>query len=208
LLRKGYDGYLLYFIFLDIDDLKIKSLSAVLLRKLIKINDHEVVNANYEQMSKEYRDNLKNNMLKALVNEKDKSVKMKICDVIVMVAQNTYECKEKEKWDELLNYISNTLITPLNETNIIEAESALNLIKGIFSHTHLEILKGISVLIPVFRNFFKTNLLSLKTRTVETICEIMCIVDKSHTKMLKEFVNSILETTFQCLQNGKEEVNV
>jgi hypothetical protein len=157
-------------------------------------------------MNEEYRQTLKNNMLKSLINEKDKSVKMKICDVITQVAHNVYETKEK--WDDLLNYISNTLVTPLTETNIDEAESALFLIKSIFAYTHLEILKGINILIPVFRNYFKTSIMSLKTRTVETICEIICIVDKKNTKLLKEFVFNILDTTYQCLQNPKEEQNV
>ena len=181
-------------------------LSAVLLRKLILIKDDEIVNKNWEKMGKEIKESLRVNMLKSLIMEKDKSVKMKICDVITQVAHNTYE--DKDKWDDLLNYISNTLITPLTDSNILEAETALFMIKSIFAYVHLEILKGIHVLIPVFRTFFKTNLLSLKTKTVETICEIVCIVDKKHTKMLKEFVHNMLDTTYQCLQDPKEETNV
>jgi len=157
-------------------------------------------------MNQEYRLTFKVNMLKAFIAEKDKSVKMKICDVVTQVAHNVYE--SRETWDELLAYISNTLTTTLTETNLIEVESALFLIKSIFAYTHTDILKGIHVLIPVFRTYFTTDILSLKTKTIETICEISSIADKKHTKLLKEFVFSILDTTYKCLQNPKEEQNV
>lgn len=195
-----------YFLNIEITDLKIKSLAAVLLRKLILISEGEITNKNWVELNDDYKETLKVSMLKALVTEKDRSMKMKIGDVVVQVASNVYE--HKQKWEDLLTYISNTLITPLNENNMIEAETALFLIKNIFAYTHLDILKGIGVLIPVFRTYFKTNNLSLRTRTVETICEIICIVDKKHTKLLKEFVFNILDTTYQCLQNPKEENNV
>ncbi len=187
--------------------MKIKSLAAVLLRKLILIKEEdEVVNKNWENMTPEYRQSLKNNMLKALFVEKEKSIKMKICDVITQVAHNVYELKGE--WNELLAYISNTLTATLNDNNVIEAETALFLIKNIFAYNHQEFLKGINVLIPVFRNYFKTNNFSLKTRTIETISEIICIVDKKNTKILKEFVFNMLDTTYQCLKNTKEEENV
>ena len=157
-------------------------------------------------MNAEYRHSLRNNMLKALVSEKDKSVKLKICDVITQVAHNIYETKEK--WEELLTYISTTLTTPLTQENVVEAESALFIIKNIFAYDHIEILKGVNVLINVFSSYFKTNNLDLKTRTVETVAEILCIVDKKNTKLLKDFIFSMLETTYACLQNPKEETNV
>lgn len=177
-----------------------------MLRKLILIKETEIINKNWQGMNSDYRNELKINMLKALIAEKEKTVKMKICDIITQVAHNVYE--SKEKWDELLHYLSHTLLTPLNEDNILEAESALFLIKSIFAYTHLEILMGINSLIPVFQSFFKTNIMSLRTRAVETICEIICIVDKKHTKLLKDFVFNVLDTTYQCLQNPKEEQNV
>jgi hypothetical protein len=69
-------------------------------------------------------------------------------------------------------------------------------------------MKNINVLLASFKNYFKTNNMNLRAKTALTISEMISICDKKETKLFREFIIMILETTMKCIGDVKEESNV
>ena len=185
----------------EANDLKIRSLSAVLLRKLTELH-----NNNWKILPENIKSNIKNELLSVLINEKEKYVKFKICDAIAKIAENIYE--NEETWNELLEYIFSVLAKNYEECDMIQIESALQLLTSMFGYICEDVMKGINVLSTTFKNYFKTNNMSLRTKTAETISEMISICDKKEIKLFREFIILILETTMKCIDDVKDEANV
>jgi hypothetical protein len=164
------------------------------------------MNPHWEKMSPEQKGQIKGLLLEVLVCEKDNALRSKIVDAVNQIAENVFE--NEEKWDELILLTLNLLSVELNDENVNTIECGLNLLAGSFSFVYDEYLPKLEGLVTLFRNFYKTTSLSLKTRTTRTISEMIAYCDKKETKMLTEFVFSIMETTLQCLNAPKSENNV
>jgi Txe/YoeB family toxin of Txe-Axe toxin-antitoxin module len=176
------------------------------MRKLLEIKDHELINPHWEKMSPEQRQQIKTLLLELLVNEKNSALRNKIVDVINMVSENAFE--NEEKWEELILLTLNFISLELNDDNVSTIECGLSLLAGTFSFVYDEYLPKLEALVGLFRNFYKTNSLSLKTRTTRTISEMIAYCDKKETKLLAEFMFSVMETTLQCVSDTKQESNV
>jgi hypothetical protein len=157
-------------------------------------------------MSLEQREQIKALLLEVLVNEKNNTLRSKIVDSINQVAENAFE--NEEKWEELILLTYNLLSVELNEENVPTIECGLNLLAGTFSFVYDEYLPKLEGLVGLFRNFYKTTSLSLKTRTTRTISEMIAYCDKKETKLLSEFIFNIMETTLSCINDSKNESNV
>ena len=186
----------------DVNDINIKSLAAVLLRKLLDLEG----NVWKDKLNDQMRETLKADLLSVMINEKEKYVKFKICDAVSRLAENIYE--NEQKWNELLNYIYTVINSPYNDADLLNIEVALQLLTTMFGYVCDEVMKGIPALLGSFKNYFKTTNTDLRAKTVQTLSEIISICDKKDVKIFKDFVIYILETTMLCIDNIKEENNV
>jgi hypothetical protein len=172
-----------------------------LLRKLT-----EAPTENWKTLQSEMKVTLKNELLSVLINEKEKYVKFKICDAITQIAENVYE--NDENWNELLNYMYSVFTRKYEESEMIQIESSLQLLTSMFGYVCDEVMKGIDVLLGTFKNYFNTNNMTLRARTAQSISEMISICDKKESKLFREFIILILDTTMKCTDDVKEEANV
>jgi hypothetical protein len=122
------------------------------------------------------------------------------------LAENIYE--NEQTWNELLNYIYTILNNPYNEADELNIEVALQLLTAMFGYVCDEVMKGIPALLGSFKGYFKTSNLDLRSKTIQTLSEIISICDKKDVKIFKDFTFYILETTMLCVDNIKNENNV
>lgn len=124
---------------------------------------------------------------------------MKYCNLIHIIFDNSYETSEP--FEGVLDYVYKSLPLEINETNLLEIETALELLSSNFTYLDSEFMKIIDDFLGNFRNFFKTSIISLKTKTVRTISEIINYCDTDKLNIFNEFILNILETTLRALEN-------
>jgi hypothetical protein len=180
--------------------------AAVVIRKLLQIKESEISSQAWKDCDAKTKEVVKQNVLKAMIEINDKSLKYKICDTLITICENVYE--NEETWLDLLNYIYTALNTNMSEENLLTIETGLYLLSNIFGFVYDELSKAVPLYITAFQNYFRSNSVSLKTRTVQAISEIMCVVHKRDVKKFKDFVINILQTTLACFEDTKEENNV
>lgn len=184
----------------------VKTLSSVLLRKLITIKEEEDISPVWESLDNNYKESVKQDLINAVLKEKNKDMKIKICDTMVSVAENVFE--NKESWPVFFNFIKEGLTLDTNNTdNVSNIETVLFVLSQIFGYIY-DYFKDIDSFIVTFKNFFNTNISDLKTRTSQVIGEILTVVNKKESKKFKDFIPLILEHTYKCLIDSKQEGNV
>ena len=82
------------------------------------------------------------------------------------------------------------------------------LLSQIFGYIYSDIENKLDDFISYFKTFFGTNSYDLKTRTSQVIGEILTVVNKKESKKFKEFIPLVLEHTYKCLIDVKQENNV
>lgn len=184
----------------------VKILASVLLRKVLHVPESDDVSQVWSNMSEEYKTSLKENILKSIINEADKSLKLKICDTMATIVENVFS--SKESWPGVLDFIYQGISLPLEPNNISNIETVLFLLSLIFGIVYEEMISKLDAFIVTFESFFKYDSADLKTRTSQVIGEILSIVKKKDSKKFKIFIPSILEHTYKCLTDGKQEHNV
>jgi hypothetical protein len=135
----------------------------------------------------------------------DRSLKMKYAEITITIVENAYE--NEENFEDLLKYIVTGLNTTLSPESILHIETSVYILSKIFGFVYDELTKGIDVYVAAFSSYFASDNLSLKTKTVQAIAEILCIVRKKDSKKFKDFIFYILETTFKCFEKGISEEN-
>ena len=185
---------------LNSTDLSVKIYCAIIIRKIFLVND-DSKNDIIKTINPENKNILKNNLFNALVNNlQNKNLNKKISDAII----NVFTCisENDENWDELLKYIISNFNLELNENNLNAIELSLYLLSNVYGVAYDQLKEGI----PIFLNCFKSNILSLKAKTVECINELLCSTSsKKESKKFREFIFYILETTLQCLNEHSTE---
>jgi hypothetical protein len=175
-----------------------KTVAAVLARKLMVITDDELINEHWTKIEKEHKEAIKVSLLNSLINEKDTGIKLKICDLINVVAMNIFE--SDEKWNELISAVMQILSMGLS-ADICQSECALIILAGTYGYVYEEMMSHIESLLACFRTFLSSSELILRTRTCRSIAEIVTFLDKKHIKYFHEFVFPLLETTLKCLES-------
>ena len=173
--------------------------SAVIARKLIQVPENESYNESWKSAPDNIKEQIKSNLMNALIYCKDKSLKKKIGNIV----SNLYESVSynKEKWDTVLKYIADGFKLPLNQENVINIESAVYLLSKIFPYATDELTPGIDTFIQSFKNYFKEGTLEIQTYSVEAICEILGgHLSKQNTKKFKDLIFNILQTVLKCLE--------
>lgn len=185
----------------------VKTLACVLLRKILHIKEEDAVNPIWTGLESSAKEEIKSNLLKAIIQEQNKTMKIKLCDTMATVAENVFE--SKEPWVDFFNFIYQGIsLSPEAAENIPNIETVLFLLSQIFGYVYDELVPKLDSFITTFNLFFKTESFELKTRTSQVIGEILTIVGKKDSKKFKTFIPLILEHTMKCLMNPKEEQNV
>ena len=191
-------------ILLNSTDLSVKLYCAIIIRKIFLVND-DSKNDIIKSFNLDNKNVLKNNLFNALVNNvQDKNLNKKIANAIV----NVFTCllENDEKWDELLKYIIGNFNLELSENNLNIIELSLYLLSNVYGVANDQLKEGIPVFLNCFSIYFKSNILSLKAKTVECINELLCSTSsKKESKKFREFIYYILETTLQCLKEHSSE---
>lgn len=153
-----------------------------------------------------------------LLNEKDKKMKMQYCNIVSQIFINVSEMNEEftdqNKLDELedfshvFEYITKFMLGEINEENLLNIECSLKLLGQNFPDLGDEYELKKNSFLESFRNFFKTNSNSLKSKTARCISEIISYEKFEVAKGFGEFLLPILETTLRCFESSKEEENV
>ena len=191
-------------ILLTSTDLSVCTYCAILIRKIFIVNEDQISNDITKFFSKENKQLLKNNILNALINTKNKNLRKKISNAIINVFISLKE--NEEKWDEFLKFIINNFYLEFNENNIDKFELSLYLLSNIYSEAYDELKEGIPIFLKCFNVYFQSNNISLKAKTVECINELLCSsLEKKEVKQFKEFIFYILQTTLFCLENKDNE---
>ena len=92
-------------------DMSLLTYASVVMRKLIQTKENESVNPYWKNASNEMKEEIKKNVLTALVNCNDKSLKKKYGDIVSNICESVFN--NKEKWDDALKYVANGFINEL-----------------------------------------------------------------------------------------------
>ena len=173
--------------------------AAVISRKLLVISENQKVNQNWVSAPVEIKEQIKSNLINALVKFNDKFMKKKIIDIISILYQSI--SKNEEKWEKVLQYIAEGFKLELNTQNDLNIRSAVLLLSKIFRYATKELTPGIDVFISCFNKYFQEGSIDLQTTSTEAICEILSEnLGKANTKKFKDLVFYILKTVLKCLE--------
>jgi len=183
-----------------------KTFACVALRKLAEIKASEIGNPKWEKIDAQHKETIKLNLLTALVNNSENSLNSKICDTICTVASNVFELEEK--WDDLIKYLICNFSSSYDANTAKHVENSLNILSQIYLMNFDEFSKSNNLFIECFKRFFATDNLSLRTKTICCISEMISSTEKKNMKVYRQFSMSILETILKCADISKEENNV
>ena len=187
-----------------------KTVSAVLIRKIIELKDNMAKNPQWEGLNADMKSTMKNLSLEALSKETDKSLQSKMAEVIIEIAHNIFE-GNLQKWPELTLFVLNVLNLEFNEANLTKYEFALRLFEGIYGCIYEElkpklenILEKLLFCIKACNNC-NTKAIPLSAKAVRTISEMIIFADKKELKHYKEFVLPIMSCTLEAFKSQKHE---
>lgn len=183
-----------------------KTFACIALRKLVEVKNHEIGNPKWEKVEANLKETIKSNLLIALANNTENSLNSKICDTICSVASSVFELEEK--WDDLINYVVSNFTAPFNAQNTKSIENSLNILSHVYLMAYEQLSKANNIYIECFKNYFASDNISLKTKTLVCISEVIGSSEKKHLKVYRQFSMPILETILKCAENPKEENNV
>lgn len=188
-------------------------LAAVLIRRFLEMKNKDSKKDIWLNLSSEYKALIKTNMLKAIITERDRSVKFNFCDTVATIAQNIFDLDDEgengEEFNDLISYFMGILSNPsINENDTLEVEAAVVIVSKVFGFVYTYIKSNLDVIVNAFKVYFTINNMNLRTKCVEALTEIISIVSKKEAKRFKDLVFNILETTLKCSEDPKEEANV
>ena len=152
--------------------MNVQTYCAIIIRKIFLTSEKEISNDAVKNFSESNKNEIKKNILSALQNCTNKSLRKQIADACIKIYEGLIE--NEEKWQELLQYIVNFFKLNLDETNAPQVELGLYLLSNIYSFAYDELKEGTEIFLKNFSIYFKSNILSLKTRTVQCITELLC----------------------------------
>lgn len=133
--------------------------------------------------------------------------------MIQIIYENSFETNEL--FPEVLIYITEvlTLEEIKDQGELDSTENALELLIDNFSYFEMEFMSNIKIFISKFEkllsyallpinNDAKNTILSLKTKTVRALSEIISYSD--NTEIFEPLIFKILETTLQAFENSNE----
>ena len=186
--------------------LQSKTFACVALRKILEIKSNEIGNEKWKKMEENIKEQIKANLINALINNTEATLNNKICDTICGVSSCVYE--SDEKWDQLIQYVVTNFSVELTPQTLIATENSLSILAQIYFVCNEELQKHSELFVNGFKKYFLTDNLNLKTRTISCISEIFASCEKKQLKVYRQFSMNILEVILKCAENVKEESNV
>ena len=189
---------------LKVNDAGVQMYCAIIIRKIFLPNDK----ANPDKVFKAITSNdniiLKNNLLNALNSITVKHVRKQIADAACTFFATLIE--NKDTWDDLLKYSMNLLSNDFSEQNIPNIEFGLHLVTNLYSVASDYLDKNMKIFLTLFPAYFKSNSLTLKSKTVQCLTEILCgVVSKKEAKQFKDLIFNVLETTLKCFNENDND---
>ena len=185
-------------------DLNVQTYCALILRKIFFTSEKEISNEAVKNFSNQNKTEIKNNLLLSLQKTQNKSLQKKIADASIKVYEGLIE--NEEKWDDFLKYIISLFNLELTEANYGNIELGLYLLSNIYSFAYDELNEGIKLFLEKFKHYFSCNSLSLKSKTVECVNELLCSAStKREVKLFKDYIFNMLETTKLCLDQKDQD---
>ena len=185
-------------------DLNVQTYCALILRKIFFTSEKEISNEAVKNFSDQNKSEIKKNLLLSIQNTQNKSLQKKIADASIKVYEGLIE--NEEKWDEFLKYIISLFNLELTEANYGNIELGLYLLSNIYSFAYDELNEGIKLFLEKFKTYFSCNSLSLKSKTVECVNELLCSASsKKEVKLFKDYIFNMLETTKLCLDQKDQD---
>ena len=179
-------------------DLGVQMYCAIIIRKVFLPNEKANPDGVFKAIPPQDKEILKNNLMTALNNITNKQVRKQIADAASTFFSTLVE--NEDKWDALLQYSMNLLSSEINDQNVTNIEFGLHLITNLYSVASDDLEKNMKIFLSIFPIYFKSNSLSLKSKTVQCLTEILCgIVSKKEAKQFKDLIFNVLETTLNCL---------
>lgn len=179
-------------------DLGVQMYCAIIIRKVFLPNEKANPDGVFKAIPPQDKELLKNNLMTALNNITNKQVRKQIADAASTFFSTLVE--NEDKWDALLQYSMNLLSSEINEQNVTNIEFGLHLITNLYSVASDDLEKNMKIFLSIFPIYFKSSSLSLKSKTVQCLTEILCgIVSKKEAKQFKDLIFNVLETTLNCL---------
>ena len=179
-------------------DLGVQIYCAIIIRKVFLPNEKANPDGVFKAIPPQDKEILKNNLMTALNNITNKQVRKQIADAASTFFSTLVE--NEDKWDALLQYSMNLLSSEINDQNVTNIEFGLHLITNLYSVASDDLEKNMKIFLSIFPIYFKSNSLSLKSKTVQCLTEILCgIVSKKEAKQFKDLIFNVLETTLNCL---------
>ena len=180
-------------------DIGVQMYCAIIIRKVFLKDGNEDKDALIKSLSSQDKNTLKNNLLNALNIITNKKVRKQVGDASATFLSSLMQ--NDDNWDNLLNYAVSLLSNEINEGNIDNVEFGLHLMTNIYSLATEDLKIGIKVFLSTFPIYFKSNSLSLKSKTVQCLTEVLCgTLSKKEAKQFKDLIFNVLETTLICLQ--------
>lgn len=183
----------------------VKNLCCLLLNKYLSAKHSSQSESNWALLTNQ-KDEFKSDILKAYINENDAFIKKKIVDLIVHIAECTYEADET--WADLSKLVIEGIKIEVKPENLVLLEAQVYLISQVYVILNEELTDYLGTFLSVFQTYYKTEYISLRTRTSEALVSMMFVLDKKEKKKLKPFIFDIYKVTYDSFQNPKEEENL
>lgn len=179
-----------------------KLISIILLSNILRIKDHELSNENWEKLGNDQREKIRKISFEFLKMEKDRKLRNKFCNLIQIVYENSYEINED--FPEVIEYITNifSIEEIKNQEELDLVEISLELLSANFSILEHHFVPNIQFHLASINKFLGMNFLSLKTKCVRALSEIIAYCD--NVEIFEPFVFKILETTLNALEGSKD----
>jgi hypothetical protein len=132
-------------------------------------------------------------------------LKRKYCNLIQIIYENSFETNEL--YPEVLSYIKEifSIEEIKNQDELDSTESALDLITSNISYFESDFNKDILNYLNRINNYLTLSVLSLKTKTVRALAEIIAYTD--NPDIFEPLIFKILETTLQAFESSNNNEN-
>lgn len=188
-----------------------KTVSAVLIRKILEIKDDQIYSPHWKALDENSKGIMKKLSLEALIKEEDRSLIGKINECVIQIAMNAFNEASSdvigEVWPDVINYSVHLISTlEVNQSNYIKIESGLRLFEGIFGFIYEILLKTVKLqqILERMTVFMKCDNLQIASKSVKTISEMSFYASKKEIKAYKDIIFPILEVTLKCFSSNNE----
>lgn len=207
----------------DSQDRQEKTMSAVLIRKILEIKDEDVNNPHWKALSNEDQAKVMSLTLDSLVKEKDALLKPKITECVIQIASNAFNVALDDQtvqvWPDVIKYAIQTVSVDVTQIDsgspevLLEIENGLRLFEGIYGFIYESLNNQVDSkkmnpelvnLINNIASIMKSKQLKIACRAVKSVSEMSFYANKKELKQFKDFILPMMTVTLNCFNQNKE----